>query len=78
MPPELGQLIGHPPFEVARGILMEVCGFSADEAMRAIGESADRTGEKAESLVAVILLQPTLAEAFCDQSNRLSSDAPPT
>jgi hypothetical protein len=69
MPPEVGHLIGQPPFEVARGILMEVCGFSADEAMRAISESADRTGDKVESLVAVILLQPALAEAFCDQSN---------
>jgi hypothetical protein len=69
MPPELGQLIGQPPFEVARGILMEVCGFTADEALRAISKSADQTGEKAESLVAVILLQPALAEAFCVQAN---------
>jgi hypothetical protein len=68
MPPELGQLIGQPPFEVARGILMEVCGFNADEAMSAIRESADRTRDDAELLVAAILWQPALAKALCTQS----------
>jgi hypothetical protein len=55
----LGQLIGEPAFEAARGVLMEVYGYSADSAMRAIADVTERTGLDAAHLVASLAAQHT-------------------
>jgi hypothetical protein len=43
MPRDLGHLVGQPDFEVARGVLMETHGYSADEALTAIEEFTRKT-----------------------------------
>jgi hypothetical protein len=59
VPPDLGSLIGQPAFEQARGILMELCGYTAAEALAAMGEIERVTGRSAEDVVVVLAEVPT-------------------
>jgi hypothetical protein len=66
VPQDLGPLVGQAAFEQARGVLMQICGYTADEAMTAISEAAQRTGRAPESLVAALRSTPTFAIARFD------------
>jgi ANTAR domain len=53
--------VGQPAFEQARGVLMQMCGYTPAEALTAIREAARRTGRAPEDLVAAIRLMPSFA-----------------
>jgi hypothetical protein len=59
VPLDLGPLVGQARFEQARGVLMQICGYTADEAMTAICEAAQRTGTAPEDLVVRLRATPT-------------------
>jgi hypothetical protein len=59
VPQDLGRMIGNPAFEIARGVLMEVYRYSADEALTAIEEVVDRTSIAPEAVVDHLLADHT-------------------
>jgi hypothetical protein len=61
VPLDFGPLVGQPAFEQARGVLMQLCGFSAEESLAALREAARRTGEAPEDLVAALRSTPSFA-----------------
>jgi hypothetical protein len=61
VPLDLGSLVGQPAFEQARGVLMQICGYTADDAMTAIRDAAQRTGRPSEDLVAMLVATPRSA-----------------
>jgi hypothetical protein len=52
-------MVGQPAFEVARGVLMQVYGYTADEAFGAICDVARRTESSPDALIARLLAQRT-------------------
>jgi hypothetical protein len=66
MPLDLGPLVGQARFEQARGVLMQICGYTADEAMTAMREAAQRTGTAPEDLVARLRATPILTAGRFD------------
>jgi hypothetical protein len=59
VPQDLGQFVGNPAFEMARGVLMEVYRCSAAQAMVMLREQVARTDMDAAVLVARILADHT-------------------
>lgn len=59
MPQDLGQFVGDPAFEMARGVLMEVYACSAAEAMVMFQECVERADMDPEVLVARTLADHT-------------------
>jgi hypothetical protein len=78
VPLDLGPLVGQPAFEQARGVLMQRCGYTADEAMTAIRRAAQQTGAAPKDLVAAILTTPMLAIRRLDLCAYAASYAPPS
>jgi hypothetical protein len=61
VPLDLGPLVGQQAFEQARGVLMQICGYTPEEALTAIREAALRTGRAPEDLVAALRSMPAVA-----------------
>jgi AmiR/NasT family two-component response regulator len=61
VPSDLGQLIGQAAFEQARGVLMEICGYTAAEALTSLSEAARRTRTAPEVLVIALRATPSFA-----------------
>jgi hypothetical protein len=59
MPQHLGRLIGLPEFEQARGVLMELCVCTADEALVVVGDIANGLGVSLERGVSMLRAAPT-------------------
>jgi len=67
VPPDLGPLVGQPTFEQARGVLMELCGFTPDEALTAIEKFTRRTGIAVDTCVSMLRTSPAVsALQMCD------------
>jgi hypothetical protein len=66
MPPDLGQLIGQAAFEQARGVLMEICGYTAAEALTSISAAVQRTRTAPEVLVIALRATPSFAVEWFD------------
>jgi hypothetical protein len=66
MPQDLGHLVGRADFEQARGVLMQVGGYTADEALAAIETFTRKTGTPVEDCVYMLLLAPAVyAQRVC-------------
>jgi hypothetical protein len=72
VPLDLGPMVGEPAFEQARGVLMQLCGYSAEDALGAISEAAKTTGTAPQSLVAIIRSKPSFAVVRFDLCTSLS------
>jgi hypothetical protein len=68
--------MGQPAFEQARGVLMQCCGYTADEALTAIREVAMKTETAPASVVAAIRSTPMLAIGQLDLCAYPASHAP--
>jgi hypothetical protein len=66
VPLDLGPLVGSAAFEQARGVLMQLCGYTAEEALTAISEAVLRTGRAPEDLVALLRATPLLTATRFD------------
>jgi coenzyme F420-reducing hydrogenase alpha subunit len=60
VPQDLGQYIGKDAFEQARGIVMQVCGMSATEALAAMTAYTRETGIAVEETVSMLRILPTV------------------
>jgi hypothetical protein len=60
MPQDLGQYIGQRDFEQARGIVMQTCGHTAEEALAAMITYTRRTGIDVEEAVSRLRTAPTV------------------
>jgi hypothetical protein len=60
VPEDLGLYVGQVAFEQARGILMELCGYTADEALSALGAFTHRSGLAVEDTVRGLRVSPTV------------------
>jgi hypothetical protein len=58
VPQDLGHLIGQPDFEQARGVLMELCGCTADKALTIVIAVAKTLGVSTEAGVSVLRAAP--------------------
>jgi hypothetical protein len=61
VPSDLGHLVGQRDFEQARGVVMEVCGYTADEALRAMAAFTRNTQMTIEDCVSMLLASPGYA-----------------
>jgi hypothetical protein len=60
VPPDLGQYVGQAAFEQARGVVMEVCGYTADQALTALSEFVLKTGNTVEEAVSGLRRLPMI------------------
>lgn len=67
VPSGLGQYVGQVAFEQARGVVMEVCGFTADEALAALSAFTSKTDLDVELIVSRLRTTPmAYAPLMCD------------